>query len=408
MGRHLLAAFVVVVDTALLVAGHRDDLPPWGAPAYALAAVLLVALRFRFPVAAFAGALVLALLTDSAYVLLLWSAYQAGTEVVSRSGMAVVVGATLGNLVVRLSVHFADPRAVMSVLAVHGVFVALPLIVGLYLAQHRRLVSALDRHNRQLLLQRELLGEQERLRERLRIARDMHDSLGHRLGLVSVQAAALEVSALPAPQRQAVRQLAGAARDAVNELHELVGALRGAEETPSRPLTAEAIGGLVEEFGEAGVAVTLRTHGEPLPLSPAAGQAAYRVVEEGLTNAARHAPGLPVTVEVGWESDALLLTVANPMPDDREVAGAGHGLSGLEERVRPAGGFLDHGLSGDRFRLFAMLPAAVEPAGERVEEQAWDDRLSTAGRLRTAAVGVAAGALMFAFLPASLLLGVAG
>ncbi|MEV8637583.1 histidine kinase [Streptosporangium sp. NPDC051023] len=438
MGRNLLAAVVVIADTALLVAGHRNDLSLWGALAYALAAVLVVALRHRSPAAAFVAALVLASLTGGAYILLLWSAYQAGQEIVSRSGMAVVVGAGLGGLAVRLSVQHANPQMIANLLSTYVVFVALPLLVGLYLAQHRRLVSALDQRNRQLRLQRRLLAEQERLRERLRIARDMHDSLGHRLSLVSVQAAALEVSALPVRHRQAVGQLAEAARTAMNELHELVGALRKEEDRPSRSLTVEAIGDVVEEFREAGVPVTLVKRGEPRPLSFAAGQAAYRVVEEGLTNAAKHAPHQPVTVSVEWESDALLLTVANPLPDDLSAVGAtmaGHGLTGLGERVRPAGGVLDHRLSDDGFRLFAMLPSvAEEPTEERqaapvtvrvdgravngraVNGQAVDGRavdhvadegLPSVGGIRTVALGAVVAILMFAALPASLLLGVA-
>ncbi|MEU1880048.1 histidine kinase [Streptosporangium sp. NPDC020072] len=421
MGRHLIAAAVVVVDTVLFLSAHRS----WAVVAYALATVLVVVLRTRSPVAAFVAALALASLSGGSYILLLWSAYQAGQEVLSRSGVAVVAGAGAGGLAVRLAAGPLTPQAVGTLLSTYLVFVALPLLVGLYLAQHRRLVAALDQSNRQLRLRRDLLAEQERLRERLRIARDMHDSLGHRLSLVSVQAAALEVSALPVRHRQAVGQLAESARAAMHELHELVGALRG-EEEPSRSPTVEAIGTVAEEFRRAGVPVTLRERGRPRPLSFAAGQAAYRVVEEGLTNAAKHAPRQPVTVNVDWESDALLLTVVNPLPERPETGAGvselggggpeagvgagrssvsgpgsgGHGLAGLAERVRPAGGVLDHRLSDDGFRLFAMLP--VTP----LEEDPVVDDLPAVGRVRTVALGAAVAVLMFVTLPASLLLGV--
>ncbi|MFD0883439.1 sensor histidine kinase, partial [Streptosporangium algeriense] len=271
---------------------------------------------------------------------------------------------------------------------------------------------------------------------------------------------------------------AESARAAMRELHELVGALRGEEER-SGSLTVEAIGTVTEEFRRAGVPVTLRERGRPRPLSFAAGQAAYRVVEEGLTNAAKHAPRQPVTVSVEWESDALLLTVANPLPapvagaGGRTQAGAvgegqagagrgglsglgvagpeagtgigigtgigrdgvagsgvggggGHGLAGLAERVRPAGGVLDHRLSGDGFRLFAMLPldspadqvSGPEPdhttgfhglsvgASSEPETDHVTDDLPAVGRLRTVALGAAVAVLMFVTLPASLLLGV--
>ncbi|MFF0572735.1 sensor histidine kinase [Streptosporangium saharense] len=442
MGRHLIAAAVVVMDTLLFLAAHRG----WGAVAYALAVVLVVVLRGRSPVAAFVAALTLASLTDGSHLLLLWSAYQVGQEVRSRTGLAVVAGAGAGGLAVRL----ATSQNIGALLSTYLVFVALPLLVGLYLAQHRRLVAALDQRNRQLSLRQELLAERERLRERLRIARDMHDSLGHRLSLVSVQAAALEVS-VPVRHRRAVEQLAGSARAAIHELHELVGALRGEEE---RSLTAEAIGTLVEEFRQAGVPVTLRERGEPRPLPFTAGQAAYRVAEEGLTNAAKHAPNQPITITVEWEPDTLLLTVTNPLPGSvsdlaagadggaghgltgHGLAGlarhaghsghglAGHGLAGLSERVRPAGGVLDHRLSDDGFRLFAMLPLADGSPEAQVSGLETDhttgrglpvvassgleaEQVADVGRVRTLVLGATVAVLMFVTPPASLLLGVA-
>jgi signal transduction histidine kinase len=402
----VLAAVVVVADTALLVAGHRGGLPWWVVAAYAVVVALVIALRYRAPEAAFIAALVLAALSGGAYVLLLWAAYQAGHAVVSRSGTAVVTGAALGGLCLQLAIWPAGARTAVQLASVYLVFVGLPLLAGRYLAQHERLVSALDRHNRQLRRQRDLLAERERLRERLRIARDMHDSLGHRLSLVSVQAAALEVSDLPPPQRDAVRHLAGAARSALDELYELVGALRGPDQTAPQQPGVEAIAALVEEFRAAGVAVDLREGGgQPCQLSAAAGQVAYRVVQEGLTNAAKHAPGEPVTVSVGWEPDALLLTIVNPVPEGASgpaATGAGHGLFGLGERVQPVGGLLDHRGSDGRFRLFAMLPADLGAAGEEM----FMDHLPMPGRMRAVAIAFATAAMMFVILPATMVVGV--
>jgi glucose-6-phosphate-specific signal transduction histidine kinase len=143
--------------------------------------------------------------------------------------------------------------------------------------------------------------------------------------------------------------------------------------------------------------VTLSRRGEPRPLRAAAGQAAYRVVEEGLTNAAKHAPEQPVTVSIAGEPDALLVTVVNPLGGP--VGGAGHGLTGLDERVRAAGGYLDHRVCDGEFRLVAMLP--VVPSATP------DDDLPAIGGVRTAAIGFVTAALMFVVLPAGMLLGVA-
>ncbi|MER6143335.1 histidine kinase [Streptomyces sparsogenes] len=316
LGRHLPAAAVLAADTALFVAARHGGPLPWAAVGYALAVAGVVALGERAPAAAFTAALALAALTGGSYVLLLWAAYQAGHRAPTRRDTAQVAGAALGWIAVRLVVRPAEAPAVPQLLSTFVVFVALPLLVGRYLAQHRRLVAELGRRNRRLRRERELLAERERLRERLRIARDMHDSLGRRLSLVSVQAAALEVADLPPGQREAVRQLAGAARGAMDELHELVGALRGTEEAAAPGPGAEGIAEVVAEFRAAGVPVALRRGGEPRPLPPAAGEAVYRVVE----------------------------------------AAGGHGLRGLEERMRHVGGFVEHRLSDEGFRLVATPP----------------------------------------------------
>jgi signal transduction histidine kinase len=391
MGRHLLAVAVTAAEIALRVAGH-GSVPLWDDVAYGLAVTLTVTLGLRYPIAAFAVTSAFAVPAGGAYVLLLWTAYQAGRHVTSRTGTAVVVGAALGGVGVHLALRPGDPRAVPHLVGAYVVFVALPLLVGRYLAQHRRLVSALDGYNRRLRRERELLAEQERLRERLRIARDMHDSLGRSLSLVSIQAAALEVS-VPPEQRSAVRQLATAASGATDELHELVGALRG------RPPGVEAIDEVVAEFGSAGVPVTLRRTGEARPVSDAAGQAAYRVVEEGLTNAVKHAPGQPVTVGIGWEPDALWVSVANPVRRETVPRGVGHGLPGLDERTRAAGGQLEHGLDQEEFRLVVTLPVVSDTVPD-------DDDLPAAIGIRTAALGFVTAVLMFVVVPASMLLGV--
>jgi signal transduction histidine kinase len=367
MGRHLLAAAVVLADSALLVAGHRHDLFPWA---------------------------------GLAYVLLLWTSYQAGRTLQSRRAVAAVM---LGPLAVQAASWPGGARAIPGLVASYLVFVALPLVSGRYLAQHRRLVSVLEQRNRQLRSNREVIAEQERLR----IARDMHDCLGRRLSLVSIQAAALEVSPLEVAgvpeRRQAIGQLAAAARCALDELHELVGVLRRQDPEP-----AETIAGLTEEFRAAGVQVTLEQRGEPQPLSAAAAQAAYRMVEEGLTNAAKHAAAKPVTVTIEWEPRSLQLTLANAAPAHPAPAspgaGGGHGLAGLSERMALAGGSLDHRLSQGQFRLSATLPTSREDAA--CEEAAGEDGSLARPRIGTAALAFTAAVLMFVALPAVMLLGV--
>ncbi|MFL6122822.1 sensor histidine kinase [Actinophytocola sp.] len=358
MGRYLAVAAVVVANAAVAVAAAHANQGLFGP------------------------------LTLLGYALLAWTAYLTGRGLPTRTDLAVVAGTALAAA--GLQIALAPQHAPQHVSG-FVVFTALPLLVGRYLAQHRRLVRTLDAHNRQLSTERALLAEQEQLRERLRIARDMHDSLGRRLSLVSVQAAALEVSDLPPAQRQAVTALAGSARDAVTELYQLIGSLRGAgDDTPG----AEAIPTLVEEFRTAGVEVSATGNAGVLP--PAASRAAYRVIEEGLTNATKHAAGHPVAIHLTRETDTLVVTVANPVTTAAAERG-GFGLVGLTERVDAAGGFLDHRVTGGEFRLVAMLPT-----------RAPDLSPSRLTRGRVALLGVATAVLLFVLLPAITVTGVAG
>jgi signal transduction histidine kinase len=327
---------------------------------------------------------VFGLLTVLAYAATAWIAYLTGLTLPSRRDTAVVAGTAVAAAALQIAHTPGHASQHVSGLVA---FVVLPLLVGRYLAQHRTLVRTLDANNRQLRTERALLAEREQLRERLRIARDVHDSLGRRLSLVSVQAAALEVGDLPPAARDAVRALAGNARTAVTELYEVVGSLRAtAEEGPG----VERLPALADEFRAAGVGVTVG--GECGPLPPAASRAAYRVVAEGLANAAKHAPGRPVAIRLTREADSVVVTVTNPLPDT-PAAGApgGYGLAGLAERVGAAGGFLDHRTGEGEFRLVAMLPTA-DPEPVAVS--------------RVTVLGVVTGALLFVLLPVSLLTGV--
>jgi signal transduction histidine kinase len=379
----LLPAAVVAADTAILVAANTaGGHPVWALLAFALAEALIVACERRLPLAAFgATVLLLSPVTGVGFALLLWTGYRAGYAIDSRAGAAWTAGVAAGGLAAQAVAVGAGVRPLLFLAWFELVFVALPLLAGRYLAQHRRLVET-------LVQERRLLAERERLRERLRIARDVHDSLGRRLSLVSIQAAALEVSErLPHGERETTRHLARAAREAMAELHELVGALRGGEAAHGGG-GAEAIERLVADFRAAGVEVAFG-----LEAGEAAGEVwevAYRVVEEGLTNAAKHAPGRPVAVRMAWERDALLLTIVNPVGAEASGAeGGGHGLAGLCERARAVGGFVGHGRVDEGFRLLAMLPTAPPAAAAR--RRPW--------------LPVAMAVLAFGALPASMLLG---
>ncbi|NUS64633.1 MAG: hypothetical protein HOQ46_13440 [Saccharothrix sp.] len=343
MARTALLLAVVVADTGsgLLTGASAGQLAAWGA-----LTVPVMLLAARRPLVAFPFAVGAALVTGGALALLACTAYEAGRHVTSRRDLALTATAAVAYPAVLLAptpLPATDPWPVLARIAL---LVALPLVAGLHLT----------RQAERLRRERQLHAERERLRERLRIAVDMHDSLGRWLSLVSVQAAALEVAPLPADQRPVARDLAHAARTAVDELHAVVSTLR---DSPG----LEGVDEVVERFRRAGVEVTVERTGTARPLATGdAGHAAYRVVQEGLTNAVRHAPGRPVVVSLDWEPDALLVGVANPTGGPVR-AQRGTGLAGLAERVRSAGGLLRVHEEPDGFRLVAMLPVGPDRVG---------------------------------------------
>jgi signal transduction histidine kinase len=272
---------------------------------------------------------------------LLWYAYLTGRRldrVWPAAAALVVLGAVGGVMVAGRDGGSAEPFVTM----VSGVLLT---YVGPYL---------LGRLRRRLVLQRgreqSSREEQARLRERTRIARDMHDSLGHDLALIAVRAGGLELSpGLTSEQVRAAGELREAAADATERLRQIVGLLR--EQGEGAPLTpeGEGVADLVARARDSGMEITLSVSGEP-PL-------AHRVVQEGLTNAAKHAPGARVSVTVA----PVGVVVRNGAPQGRPAAvGGGLGLAGLRERVRLAGGTLRAGPLGDGFELRVDLPRVGE------------------------------------------------
>ena len=201
-----------------------------------------------------------------------------------------------------------------------------------------------------------------RAAERARIAREMHDVLAHRLSLVATYAGALEYrpDATPEQRVQAAGVVRAGVQDALDELREVITALREDSDDHDWPQpTLADLPRLIEESRSAGTQVAVRgTLAELSGLPPMSARAAYRLVQEGLTNARKHAPGQPVTVTVAADGgDAALIEIRNRTQEsDSVLPSSGSGIIGMTERVRLAGGQLDHGLRNGEFYLRAALP----------------------------------------------------
>ncbi|WP_309059802.1 histidine kinase [Streptomyces sp.] len=249
---------------------------------------------------------------------------------------------------------------------------------GMFVRSKRQLMLSLRDRARRAETEARLRAEQAQRLAREAIAREMHDVLAHRLTLLSVHAGALEFR--PDAPREEIARAAGvireSAHEALQDLREIIGVLRAGEsDDAGRPQpTLAALGTLVAESRQAGMKVTLEQRvTDPAAVPASAGRTAYRIVQEGLTNARKHAPGAEVTVSVtGGPGEGLTVTVRNPPPEGHvpPVPGAGQGLIGLTERATLAGGTLDHGPTSDGgFEVRARLPwgraGAAAGAGER-------------------------------------------
>jgi signal transduction histidine kinase len=218
--------------------------------------------------------------------------------------------------------------------------------------------------------------------ERARIARELHDVVAHHISMIAVQAetARLATPGMPAAGAQRLLQIGDTARAGLTEMRRLLGVLREDAQVPSLGADRHPQPGLrqlnelVDEArGTSGAAARLIVSGPPATLDPGVELAAYRIVQEALTNARRHAPGAAVDVELRYTDDALRLRIrdngpgpplGSPVAPVPAQGAGGHGLAGMRERAAAAGGELRTGAApGGGFLIEAVLPAKAEVAG---------------------------------------------
>ncbi|MBE1492058.1 sensor histidine kinase [Plantactinospora soyae] len=299
------------------------------------------------------------------FVLLVLAA-RAGPGVAAWAGLFSVLPAYL----------FVETRA-----NAHGVailFVVI-LIVGDQVRRRRQSQRALAEQAERSELEQ---ARRAVLEERTRIAREMHDVVAHHMSMIAVQAetAPYRLTGLPEPARAEFTAIAGSAREALTDMRRLLGVLRSesaAPETAPQPGLAE-VPELVEAARRAGMSVTVATaSGRPAelaatgdrPVPEAVGLAAYRIIQEALANAGRHAPGATVRVSVSADDEALTVAVHNdptgpPGPATGTAETGGHGLTGMRERTRLLGGRFTAGPTGDHgYAVTAYLPYDAEAAG---------------------------------------------
>jgi signal transduction histidine kinase len=323
-----------------------------------LATLPIALVRQRLPWAA--GAIVLgvvvalsgdtALLTVAAAVALAAVAYLFAARY-GRRWSALLVLPFLANV----STPFSGNDARLS-----GVLLLVVVVAALALGDARR-------QRGQAVAERdEAQRDQALMEERARIARELHDIVAHHVSMIAVQAetARLTTPDLPEEGKQRFDAIGDTARDSLSELRRLLGVLREdapgeAERTP-QPGLAD-LETLVDAAREAGAQVRLTMTGRAAPLSPGVDVSAYRIAQEALTNARRHAPGADVDVELRYETDTLHLEVRDNGPGAAAEAN-GHGIVGMRERAEMVGGTLRAGpATGGGFAVRADLPTREQP-----------------------------------------------
>jgi signal transduction histidine kinase len=364
--------FVVALLIGALVLGNvdkREDLPE-GFILLDLAAGLigcgLLWVRRRWPVHV---AVVLALMGA-------FSAFASGAGAVALftvavhrrfSVVAAVTALGFAVLPIYILVHPEenDPVwvSVVFVVLITGAIVAW----GMFVRARRQLVLSLRERAERAEAEQQLRVEQAQAHERARIAREMHDVLAHRISLLSLHAGALEFrpDAPPEEIARAAGVVRASAHQALEDLREVIGVLRdkSLDGDPERPQpTLANLPGLLDESREAGMHVSSECLVDDLAAVPeGVGRNAYRIVQEGLTNARKHAHGAAVDVTLdGAAGSGLTVEVRNRLPlgaGRAPIPGAGTGLIGLSERTSLAGGRLEHGRTpGGDFELRAWLP----------------------------------------------------
>ena len=280
-----------------------------------------------------------------------------------RTALALLAG---GVLLDQFSTRL-EPHSAVRLLAMALCVLVMTVAIGwgLFARTRRELVASLHERARRLESEQLLRVEQARDAERRRIAREMHDVLAHRLSILSLHAGALEFrrDASPEEVAEAAGVIRASGQAALEELRAVIGVLREEDDRASveapQPTLAQ-IPALLDESRAAGMDVRWEERAATDAVPPAVGRTAFRVLQEALTNARKHARGAPVTVSLDPGPPLVLEVVsgrASDLLDDGRLPGAGLGLVGLAERVALADGSLEHGKDpAGRFVVRATLP----------------------------------------------------
>lgn len=346
-GLDLLGIALLACSAAPLVVWRR--FPLGGFTVTAAASVLLAGLGYRMH-------LIHVMLGPTVALYLLASNREPEVQSARRTIPAVVA---------LLAAYLTAAAAAQSAFPAGELHTALAWAVAWFAGERTRLRRAQIGELNQRALRIEREAERERLlalaEERARIARDLHDSAGHAISVIALRAGAARMRHHEDPARSlaALEAIEELARHTAGEFDQLVGTLRdsgSANGIVEAPPGLASLDALIAQRVAAGLEVSLETRGTRRPLGPAVDRAAYRILQEALTNAARHGTGT-ARVELAFRDAALELTVTNDLPAGGSPrSDQGHGLIGMYERASLVGGHLETERVGGVFRVRARIP----------------------------------------------------
>jgi signal transduction histidine kinase len=364
----LLVGTTVAVGVSVRADGSSRPL----ALALGLAAVGALAIRRRAPTVALAvsGGLVFAVFAvdhEAGAVAVVAPAVALYSLTLSRGRVHLFTAvAAIATAVAVVDVLLGTGNAHRLTLqtAAHVALVAIPVLAAEAMRSRRAYVQLLLERLEQAERTREEEAQRRAEQERLRIARDLHDVVAHTLTTINVQAgvAAHLLDRDPYDARGALATIETASHDALEELRAILGVLRepgngGAPLEPAPDLAM--VGGLIDKARANGLEINFEVEGEQPPHVPEPVQVAvFRILQEALTNAGRHAPGAPSRVNLAYHPDRLRLSIENHTTGARNGNGSGEGVGilGMRERARALGGTLQAQRSGERFQVVADLP----------------------------------------------------
>ncbi|MDP9792754.1 signal transduction histidine kinase [Catenuloplanes nepalensis] len=380
----------LLVTAVVVLAAVTDPVHPFAPWLEGIAAPIVLLLRLRHPLPAYLAAALIGLVTGGANTVLLVVmsaslAYRAPWVWQVAAGLAGGWAAFTG------AIWWWEGRPDLTDLvlasALFALFALIPAGAARMVRRRRVLLAAMHRRNVQLHSQQGEVARAARARERTRIARDLHDSLGHKLTLISLYAG---MRSAGDEHAELLRETSAAA---MTELRQILGLLGQDDEQPS-VRSLDGLDELCTGARASGATVEIIREGTARPLAPLTEHAAYRVIQEGVTNALRHAHGGTIVVSLRYEPDALVAGVTNTAGQRIARQTSGQGLLGLAERVRVAHGMLYHGPTPDGgFRLAATLPypgdsAAPAPAVPDFAELVERDRRGSRRTLIATTLGI--------------------